>query len=148
MWVTQKRCNPCLLALGLRCEDRSSIIHYLFAIWRLLSPLRDLFRMKIQRDCGQVNKADQSVSFSRNRFPRGLFQTRAKKRARSKVHPGVLGSFWKCHKSKEHKILPGSYTTIFLNFHFSSKKLMFKPEKPGFSSISLTVSKEINRTKY
>ena len=34
IWITQNRCNPCLLALGLRCEDRSSIIHYLFAIFK------------------------------------------------------------------------------------------------------------------
>ena len=60
--------------------------------------------------------------------------------------PG-LKTFWKYHKSKDRKILPGSYTTIFsqLSF-FIEKKLMFKPEKPGFSLIFLTVSKEINRT--
>ena len=70
----------------------------------------------------------QSVSFSGNRFPRVSFQIREKKRARSKIHSGVLGSFWKRDKSKGRTILPGSYTTIFFStFIFHRNFLMFKP---------------------
>ena len=73
---------------------------------------------------GDLYALPQSISFSGD----CQISNPLKKRVGSKIHSGVLGSFWKRQKSIQGEILPGSYTAIFFStFIFHRKKLMFKP---------------------
>ena len=68
----------------------------------------------------------QSMSPGGERYPRVSFQMYEKIRASSKIVLGVLKTFWKHHKSKEHKFLPRYRCPIFFSVFFIVEKIDFE----------------------